>query len=124
MFSREEYKEWCITNKDTILKLNRPSIDRIDALKNYEFNNMQVIELSANIKKKKYGNNYKNGPKEGRLRGIRLVKNRYYTRIHFQRKEIYLGVFDNKKDAYTCFYNKFLELNGYEPFNMSLLVDM
>lgn len=52
-FNRSEYKNYCIINKDYILSLKRPSVDRIDKLKNYTLNNIQIIELSDNIRKDK-----------------------------------------------------------------------
>lgn len=50
-FSREEFKEWCYTNKDKILNLERPSLDRIDKSKDYSLDNIQVLELKDNIRK-------------------------------------------------------------------------
>lgn len=53
IFSRQEYKDFCIKNKESILILERPSVDRLDNSKNYEINNIQFIELSENIRKDK-----------------------------------------------------------------------
>jgi len=53
LFNREEFSKWCFTQKDLILKLMRPSIDRIDNLKDYTFDNLQIIELTLNIGKEK-----------------------------------------------------------------------
>ncbi len=52
-FTRREYKEWCIERENKILILKRPSIDRKDKTKNYSIDNIQIIELSANIRKDK-----------------------------------------------------------------------
>jgi len=120
-FTREEYKNWCLNQRDYILTLKTPSIDRIDSLKNYCIDNIQIIELKKNIQKKNLGNEYITGPKCKTLRGIRKSNSKYQARICYYKKEINLGVFDNKKDAYICFYNKFLELRGFEPFDLILL---
>lgn len=52
-FTRQEYKEWCMERQEIILKLDRPSLDRIDKNKNYRLDNIQIIELSENIVKDK-----------------------------------------------------------------------
>lgn len=52
-FNINEFKKWCINNKDTIYKLKRPSIDRINNNLDYFLENMQIIELSENIRKDK-----------------------------------------------------------------------
>lgn len=52
-FTREEFKDWCKSNWEKIINLKRPSIDRIDKNKNYSIDNIQVIELSDNIRKDK-----------------------------------------------------------------------
>lgn len=52
-FSREDYKNFCILNCETILSLKRPSIDRIDKNLNYTLDNIQFIELEDNIRKDK-----------------------------------------------------------------------
>lgn len=50
-FSREEFKEYCLDNEIHILSLVRPSLDRIDPLKNYSLDNIQIIELLENMRK-------------------------------------------------------------------------
>jgi hypothetical protein len=52
-FNREVYKKWCIERKDIIENLKRPSLDRIDNTKDYEIDNIQIIELAENIRKDK-----------------------------------------------------------------------
>lgn len=42
-FSREEFKDFCHLNKEKILSLNRPSLDRIDSNKNYSIDNINFI---------------------------------------------------------------------------------
>lgn len=49
--TREEYKELCIKNKELILSLKRPSVDRINKNLNYNLSNIQFIELFDNITK-------------------------------------------------------------------------
>tara|TARA_R110000868_G_scaffold51567_7_gene163210 strand:+ start:87 stop:518 length:432 start_codon:yes stop_codon:yes gene_type:complete len=58
-FTREEYKELCILNKESILNLKKPSLDRIDKNLGYDLSNVQFIELADNIRKDK--TSFKNG---------------------------------------------------------------
>ena len=51
--SREEFKAFCINNKNTIESLKRPSLDRINDSENYSVDNIQIIELGDNIRKSK-----------------------------------------------------------------------
>lgn len=53
LITRDEFREWCESRRDTILSLSRPSIDRIDKKRGYEAGNMQVLELAENIRKDK-----------------------------------------------------------------------
>lgn len=112
--TRDEYKNYCIENKDNILSLKRPSIDRIDSSKNYSLDNIQIIELRDNISKKKTANNYTNSFK---LRGVRISSSgKYVARIYIDKKEVNLGSFEKKEDAYNAFYNKYLEIYKKEPW--------
>lgn len=52
-FTRDEFKNWCLDNKDHILQLTRPSIDRIDPKGHYTLDNIQILELSDNIRKER-----------------------------------------------------------------------
>lgn len=115
-FTREEYKNWCYNNKELILSLKRPSLDRKDSNKNYSLDNIQVIELLENIKKKKSGNNYLNGPKKNVKRGTRFVCNCWISRISINKKEIYLGSFNNKEEAEQAFYNAYLNHYNKTPW--------
>lgn len=60
-FSFSEYKNYCIENKEYILSLKRPSLDRINNKNNYSINNIQIIELSENIIKDKTVFKYNKG---------------------------------------------------------------
>lgn len=51
--SREEFKDFCISNKNIIESLTRPSLDRIDDKGDYSIGNIQIIELGDNIRKSK-----------------------------------------------------------------------
>lgn len=57
--SKDEFYDFCETNKRKILKLYKeghtPSIDRIDPTKNYEIGNIQVMSLSENVRKSNKG---------------------------------------------------------------------
>jgi len=53
LFSRDEFKNWCHLNKNLIETLDHPSIDRIDNNKNYTLENIQISDLSHNIRKDK-----------------------------------------------------------------------
>jgi len=52
-FTRDEFKFWCIRNKEIIERLSRPLIDRVDKNKNYTIDNIQVTDLSEHIRKDK-----------------------------------------------------------------------
>jgi hypothetical protein len=81
-FSREEYKQWCFEQKDQILLLTKPSFDRLDSNVNYCLSNIQIIELSDNIRKKKFGCKYIGGPGDNLSRGIRYLKSGKYRAVH------------------------------------------
>lgn len=53
IFTREEFRDWCIANESIILSMTRPSIDRLDKSKDYTLSNIQVLELRDNIAKDK-----------------------------------------------------------------------
>jgi len=53
LFTRQEYKSFCIKNEELILNLKKPSVDRIDKNIGYELSNIQFIELEDNIVKDK-----------------------------------------------------------------------
>lgn len=52
-FSREEFKFWCYERKEVIESLKRPSLDRINSNKDYSLDNIQILDLTANIGKEK-----------------------------------------------------------------------
>lgn len=111
--TREEYKQLCIKNKDLILSLKRPSVDRIDSFKDYTLNNIRFIELSDNIKLKKHGNRFSNATHK---RGVRKIGNKYYSRIRINRKEINLGSFNNEEEAYEAFENYYFQHYKKQPW--------
>ncbi|MGL5078377.1 MAG: hypothetical protein ACRDBG_21470 [Waterburya sp.] len=114
-FDRNEYKNWCLLRSKDILSLKRPSIDRIDSKKNYDLDNIQIIELRDNIAKKRIGNRYLNGPKSKEIRGVRF-NGKWTARIHFKTKEYHLGTFNTKNEALTAFRNKYFEFYKKYPF--------
>lgn len=117
-FNQKQYKEWCLLNEKHILSLNRPSVDRIDSSLNYTLDNIQIIELSENCKKKRLGNKYINGPKSNALRGIRKSKyNTWRARITINKKEVHIGTFKTKEQALVAFRNKYIEIWNKEPFS-------
>jgi len=117
LFTREEFKSWCILNSELILNLKRPSIDRIDSKKDYSLDNIQIIELLENIKRKiNKGNTYLNGPKSKTLRGIRKYRNKFYARITIKGKETFLGSFDTKNLAYNAFREAYFKHYGKMPW--------
>jgi len=52
-FTRAQFVDWCNKRKEKIKGLERPSIDRIKKDKDYSLYNMQIIELSENIRKER-----------------------------------------------------------------------
>ena len=99
------------------MTLERPSLDRIDRAKDYTLDNIQVIELKENIRKKRAGTAYLNGPLSNIPRGVCFQKNRWRARITKNNKETYLGSFKNKQEALDVFYNKYIEIHGKAPWN-------
>lgn len=118
MFTREQYKEWCWKQKNLIESLNRPSIDRINSAKNYSLDNIQIIELKDNIRKKRQGSIYINGSKSNSIRGVTKTKcNTYTARITINKKETYLGTFKTEQQALSAFRKAYYEFYKREPFN-------
>lgn len=116
-FSRIEFKEWCLKHENEILSLNRPSIDRLDSNGNYSLENIQVIELSENIKKRRRHNAYLNGKKSNKKRGIREgTSGRFYANISKNGESKYLGSFSTKEEALSAFRNAYIQIHGKEPF--------
>lgn len=117
-FTRDEFKLWCLNQQEYILSLKKPSIDRIDSTKHYILNNIQIIELSENIRKKKMGNKYLNGSFSKKIRGIRYKNNKWEARIQFNKKQYYLGLFKTKIEALNVFRNKYFEFYKNYPFEI------
>lgn len=115
-FSRDEFKTWCLNQELYILSLKRPSIDRIDSSKHYSLDNIQVIELALNIKKKRPGSRYLNGDLSNEVRGFRKSGNKYIARITISRKETHLGTFDTKKEAIIAFKTAYYNHYGKLPY--------
>jgi len=115
-FTREEYKKWCYENKEIILSLNRPSLDRINSLENYKLNNIRIIELLDNIKRKRPGSRYLNGPLSNSIRGIRKIRNKWSSRITINQKELYLGSFETKEEAMNKFIDIYFKHYGKKPW--------
>jgi len=84
-FSREEYKNFCTEQKEKILSLVRPSLDRLDAAKDYTLDNIQIVELSFNVAKEKSTINL-------------LLNNATCTKCS---KEMDLGLFQKSSRALT-----------------------
>ena len=112
-FTRQEYKNWCLSQKEYILKLKRPSLDRIDYNLNYCLDNIQIIELEDNIRKKRAGNKFLNGSLSNTVRGIRKVNNKWTARITIKKVEKFLGSFNTKEDAKDAF-----RLAYYKHYNI------
>lgn len=115
-FSREEFKTWCAQHLELILKLKRPSVDRIDSTKNYSLENLQIVELSENLKRKTPGSSYLNGPKSNTRRGVRKVGGKFQARITYRQKQQHLGMFDTFEEAATMFRTAYVRLHGREPW--------
>lgn len=115
-FTRDAYKNWCTERWSEISKLSRPSVDRIDSSKGYLLENLQIIELFNNIRKKRYGSAYVNGPKSKNVRGVRKTRTGFVARITFQKKETYLGTFNTQVEAEQAFRNEYIKFYGKEPW--------
>lgn len=115
-FDQPKYKEWCYKNQEIIEKLERPSINRKDSNKNYSIDNIEVIELKQNIRQKRFGCSYLNGPKHNSIRGIRKAGNKWTARITHNYKGKHLGTFNTQEEALNAFKNEYFKLNGIYPF--------
>lgn len=117
LFTYLEYKNWCYSQKENILSLERPSLDRIDSTKNYSFDNIRVIELKDNIQRKKYGSRYVNGSKSNEVRGISKTESgKWRARIHINKCEIHLGSFETKEEAIYVFKEAYFKHYRKYPF--------
>lgn len=112
-FSRKEFKLWCVKQETYILSLKRPSIDRIDVNKNYALDNIRIIELSDNIKRKRYGGGHLNSKC---FRGIRKLGKKYQARIGIGGKSVHIGMFNSELEAYEAYRNKFFEVHNKYPW--------
>lgn len=115
-FSRLEFKNWCLKREQQILLFTKPSIDRIDSTKNYTLDNIQVVELSQNVRRKRLANRYINGPKSSVLRGVSKYGNSFRSRITINKKETFLGSFKNIEDAYETFRIAYYKHYGKNPW--------
>jgi hypothetical protein len=116
LFSRKEYKDFCFSHKEEILNLEKPSVDRIDSSKSYSLDNIRFIELSENIRIKKYGNQYHGGQLSNTKRGIKSVGKKFAARITHRSKEKHLGVFETQEEAYEAYKKEYINIYGKEPF--------
>lgn len=115
-FTRNEYKNWCLKQEQYILSLLKPSVDRIDNTKNYSLNNIQIINLDENIRKKRYESAYVNGPRQKLKRGISKCGNKFRARIKIKGKENHLGLFNTEKEAYEVFRLEYIKFYNKEPW--------
>lgn len=55
---------------------------------------------------------------QGKRRGVykHKLSGRYWSNITINYTSIYLGMFDDKEDAYKAFYDKHIELKGFKPW--------
>lgn len=116
LFSRKEYKDFCFKHEEVIINLEKPSVDRIDSSKSYSLDNIRFIELSENIRIKKYGNQYHGGRLSNAKRGVRSVGKKFAARITNKSKEKHLGVFETQEEAYEAYKKEYINIYGKEPF--------
>ncbi len=117
LLTREELKNYIFNNWEYIDKLKRPSIDRIDSTKHYTLDNIRFIELIENIKRRKVGNSYVNGPKSTIKRGIKKARNgKFYARICINRKERHIGTFETAEEAYEAFKTAYEKYYNTSPW--------
>lgn len=111
-FSRADFKNWCKERWNEIATLDRPSIDRLDASKNYSLDNLRVVELRENIARKGIGFTDRYGVK----RGVREIAGRFYSRIYFKGKQYSLGGFASKEEAEEAYRLAFVKFHNKEPW--------
>lgn len=116
LFTRKEFKDWCFLNKDVILSLKRPSIDRINNKGHYSLDNIRFIELCENIRRKNLGNNYLNGKLSNNKRGITPRYGKFTAKITLNNKCKYLGNFSTKEKAYNAYKKAYFEHYGRLPW--------
>lgn len=112
-FTREDLKNYCTINQDSILALNRPSIDRIDSNKDYALDNIRFIELEDNIRRKRKGNKYIGSTIK---RGVGQKKDKFIARLSINGRLTHLGSFNTSEEAYETYRQKYNEINGSYPW--------
>lgn len=115
-FTRDEFKQWCLLQENFILSLKKPSVDRKDSTKNYSLDNIQIIELTENLKRKAVGNSYIKGPKSKTERGVTKRRNKWIARITYNYSEHHIGSYDNKEEALNAFIKEYTKIHGKKPF--------
>lgn len=58
--------------------------------------------------------------KKNRPRGVMEVEGKFRVTIAFDRRRINLGRFESVEEAYKVYFNKFIELRGYEPWDLNV----
>lgn len=101
-------------NKD-----NKQTVNHKDGNKtNNNVNNLEWCTIQENLEHKKQILKT-SGSKPNEPKGIYYDEDRcqWVSNIKINNKTIFLGRYNNKNDAYLSYYNKFLEVNGYAPWD-------
>lgn len=98
-----------------------PQINHIDGVRsNNDVLNLEWVSPKQNQHHRHYTRKF--GTKPNVPRGVFLSfnKTRWIAAIRVDGKSVYLGTFDLKEEAYATYFNKFMELYNYEPWDLDI----
>ena len=106
LFVENPFNKETVNHKDGNKKNNHyTNLEWLTALENLEHRN-KILRHSGN--------------KPNQLRGVHWneEKNKWEAQMKIDNKSTYLGRFDTQEEAFECYRQKFIELNGYEPWGL------